>query len=91
MLCARMENKTVLPEGALITVNDIDIFLVNMIKGLGLSLDALPRETLYLLQDAITLEMCARESFTIQILSEKRSTWNTLVYSMMNWCHRTNG
>ena len=43
-----------------------------MIKGLGLNLVALPRETLYLLQDGIMTELCARESRAIQVLSEQK-------------------
>ena len=65
MLRARMENKIMFLEGALIVANDADRFLVNMMKGLGLNLVALSCETLYLLQDGIMAELCARESRTI--------------------------
>lgn len=52
-------------EGALVAANEADRFVVNVIKGLGLNLAALSRETLYLLQDGITTEMHARESHAI--------------------------
>ena len=61
-----------LPEGALVTVNETNRFSVNMMKGLGLNLGALSHETLYLLQDGITAELCARESHAIQVLNEQK-------------------
>jgi len=70
MMRARMENTIVLPEGTLVAVNETDRFVVNMIKGLGLNLAALHQETLYLLQDAIMIELYARESRMIQVLCE---------------------
>ena len=49
MLCTWMENTIVLLEGVLVAANETDRFVVNMIKGLGLNLATLPRESLYLL------------------------------------------
>jgi len=62
MLCAPMANTIVLPEGALLTTNEVDRFSVSMMKGLGINLATLPCETLYLLQDGIMAELRARES-----------------------------
>lgn len=78
-LCARMENTIVLPEGALVAVNVTDRFSVNMSQGLGLNLAALPRETLYLLQDGITTKLQARESHAIQVLSEQKINMEQLI------------
>jgi len=57
-------------EGYLVSSNAMDQFSISMLKGLGLNLATLPRETLYLLQDGITIELWARESHVIQVLSE---------------------
>lgn len=70
MLHIRMENTIVLPEGALVLSNVMDRLSISMMKGLGLNLDALPQEMLYLIQDGIMAEMWARESCAIQVLSE---------------------
>ena len=43
-----------------------------MMKGLGLNLASLARETLYLLQDGMMAELHARESCAIQVLSEQK-------------------
>lgn len=72
MLCTRTTNKIVLPEGALVTSNEADRFSISTMKGLSVNLVALPHETLYLLQDGIMAEMCARESRALQVLSEKK-------------------
>jgi len=60
------------PEGALLTSNEADRFLVSTMKGLSINLVALPCETLYLLQDGITEELCMRESRMLQVLSEQK-------------------
>jgi len=39
-------------------------------RGWGLNLAALPRETLYQLQDGVTAELCARESCALQMLMD---------------------
>ena len=46
--------------------------MLNTMKCIGLNLVSLPRDTLYQLQDGITVELCARESHTIQFLSEQK-------------------
>ena len=65
-----MANTIVLPEGALTLENEIDKATVGRIKGLGFNLVALPRETLYLLQDGT--ELCARESMRSKFSVSKR-------------------
>ncbi len=65
MLHARMENTIVLPEGALVSSNVMDEWLISMMKGLGLNLATLPREMMYQLQDGITTELRSRESCVI--------------------------
>ena len=67
-----MENTIVLPKGAIIATTVTDRFLVSMLKGLSLNLASLLRETLYQLHDGITIELWARESRTIQVLSEQK-------------------
>lgn len=47
MLCARMANTIVLPEGALAVENEISRAAVGKIKVLGLNLAPLRQETLY--------------------------------------------
>lgn len=72
MLRARMKNTIVFPEGALVPSNAMDQLSISMMKGLGLNLAALPWETLYQLQDGIKIELQARESQAIQVLSEHK-------------------
>ena len=72
MLRAWMKNTIVLPEGALVTSNEVDMPSVSALKGLGVNLAALPCETLYVLQDGITAQLRARESHVLQVLSEKK-------------------
>ena len=67
-----MANAIVLPKGALAAENEIDRAAVGRIKGIGLNLATLLRETLYLLQDGITIELHARDSRMIQVLSEQK-------------------
>lgn len=59
-----MMNTIVLPEGALVTSNEVDRNLVSALKGLDVNLAALPCETLYVLQDGITTELQSREICT---------------------------
>ena len=66
-----MANTIVFPEGALVSADVMDQMTVSMMKGPGLNLVALPRETLYQLQDGITAELRSKESHTIQVLSEQ--------------------
>lgn len=70
MLCARMTNTIVFPEGALVTQNETDRAMVSALKGVGINMAALPRETLYVLQDRVTVELRAREGHALQVMSE---------------------
>lgn len=67
-----MANTIVFPKGALVSSNTMDHMSLSMMKDLGLNMAALPRETLYQLQDEITRELWARESRAIQVLSEQK-------------------
>lgn len=72
MLCARMANTIMLPEGVLVSLDVMDRMMVSMTKGFGLNLATLPWETLYHLQDGITTELHARKNCTIHVLSEQK-------------------
>ena len=72
MSCARMTNTIVLPEGALVIENEANMPMVSGLKGIGLNMAALPRETLYVLQDEVTAEMRAKEGRPLQVMSEQR-------------------
>lgn len=67
-----MVNTIVFPKGALVSSNVMDRLSISMMKGLGLNLATLPQETLYLLHDGITVELWAKESCVIQVLSEQK-------------------
>lgn len=71
LLRTKMANTIVLPEGVLAAETETDKAAVGRITGLGLNLAALPRDTLYQLQDGITVELRAREGRTIQVMNEK--------------------
>jgi hypothetical protein len=71
LLQAKMANTIALPAGALITENAEDRAVVGRLTGLGLNLAALPRESLYQLQDSATMELRAREGRAVQVLSEQ--------------------
>jgi len=70
LLRAKMANTIALLEGALRVDNTEERATIGRLKGLGLSLAALPREILYQLQDGVTTELHAREGRTVQMLSE---------------------
>jgi len=72
LLRAKMANTIVLPEGVLTVENKDDRATVSRIKGFGLNLVALLRDTLYQLQDGITIELWAREGHVMQAMSEKK-------------------
>lgn len=72
MFHARVTNTIMLPNGTLITKNEADGPMVSSLKGVRLNMVALPRETLYLLQDGVTAELWARESHALQVMREKR-------------------
>ena len=67
MLHAHTTNAIVLPEGALVIANEAD----RPTLGIGISMVALPRETLYILQDGVTAELQAREGRTLQVMNKK--------------------
>ena len=67
--------------------------MVSMMKSLGLNLTTLPQETLYQLQDGITIKMRTRESRMIQVLSEQKINIehlslqrDELVSQKNSWC-----
>ena len=70
MLHTRVTNTIVLPDGALIAENEADRPMVSSLKGVGLSMVVLPWEMPYLLQDGVTIEIRARESRTLWVMSE---------------------
>lgn len=49
MLHARMTNTIMLPEGALVTINEANIPMVSALKGVEIKMTAFPREMLYVL------------------------------------------
>ena len=57
MLRAQMTNTIVLPDGALVIENEADRPMVTGLKGIRLNIVALPRETLYILQDGVTTKL----------------------------------
>lgn len=65
MLRACTMNTLVLPKDTVLEEAEGDM------RGWGLNLDSLPRETLYQLQDGITVELWAKEGCALQVLSEK--------------------
>jgi len=60
----------VLLDGSLTTENEADRPTINVLKGVGLNLVALPREALHLLQDGVTAELRDREHCALQVISE---------------------
>lgn len=70
MLCAHMTNTIVLLEGALMTKNEADRPMISGLKGIRINMVALPQDTLYVLQDAVTAELRAREGRALQVMSE---------------------
>ena len=71
MLRARMTNTIVLLEGAIVTENEADRPMVRGLKGVGINMVALPRETLYVLQDGFTAELHASEVHALQVMREQ--------------------
>lgn len=70
MFRAKMTNTIVLPDGALIAKNEADRPMVSSLKGTGLNMGVLPRETFYILQDGVIVELWARESHALQVMRE---------------------
>lgn len=60
-----MANTIVLLRGALTTENEVNRAVVGRIKGLGLNLATLLRDTLYQLQNGIIVELHTREGHAI--------------------------
>lgn len=71
MLCTRVNNVILLPDGALTTENEVDMPMISSLKGVGLNMAMLPQEMLHLLQDGVTGELRAQESRTLQVMSEQ--------------------
>lgn len=71
MLRTRMTSTIVLLDGALITESEADRPMVRSLKGIGLNMAVLPQETLDILQDGVTAELRSRESYALQVMSEK--------------------
>lgn len=65
MLHAYRTNTIVLPDGTLITKNEVDMPMVSGFKGISLNVVALPRETLYIFLDGVTIEIRAREGHAL--------------------------
>ena len=70
LLRTRMTNTIVLPEGALVTENEVDRPMVNVLKGVKINMVVLRRETLYVLQDGVIAELRAREVRALQVMRE---------------------
>lgn len=71
MLHTKVTNMIVLPVGALTTENEVDKPMVNNLKGVGLNMVMLPRETLHLLQDGVTVKLRVWESHALQVMSKQ--------------------
>lgn len=78
MLCTQIINTIVLLEGALVKTNEVDMPIISALKGIRINMATLPHETLYILQDGITVELRARESCTVQVLSEQKINMDKL-------------
>lgn len=85
MLRARTTNTFVLPEGTILAAAEGDM------RGWGLNLVALPKETLYQLQDGVTVELCAREGRALQVLSEQKLNLEQLSLQHDNLVAQTQG
>ena len=72
ILHACTTNTIVLLDRALVTENEAERPTVSTLEGIGINMALLPQEMLYVLQDGITAELPARESCTLQVLSEQR-------------------
>lgn len=72
ILRACTTNTIVLPEGAFVIENEADRPTVSALKGVGINMVVIPREMLYVLHDGGTIELCAKEGRTLQVMSEKR-------------------
>lgn len=54
ILCTRMTNTIVFPNGTVVTKNEANRPMFSGLKGIKLNVDALPWETLYILQYGVT-------------------------------------
>jgi len=66
-----MTNTIVLLDGALVAENEADRPMVCRLKGIRINVAALPRETLYMLQNGVTAELRTREGHALQVMSEQ--------------------
>lgn len=71
ILRAQVANTIVLLEGEPMKINEADRPTISRLKGIRINMATLPWETLYIIQDGITVELQARESCVLQVLSEK--------------------
>lgn len=62
MLRTGVTNTIVLPEGTFVTTNEANRPTISAVKGIEINMVALPWETLYVLQDGITVELWAKDS-----------------------------
>lgn len=71
MLHTRVTNTIVLPQGALVIEKEANRPIVNQLKGVKINMAMLPQDTLYVLQDGVTVEMQAREGRMLQVMSKQ--------------------
>jgi len=67
-----MDNSFVLLESALEIAKEVDQTMMNNMKGVGLNLATLQRETLYQLHDGVITELYSREGCAIQVFNEQK-------------------
>lgn len=65
MLRGHMTNTIVLPKGALVMENEANRPMMSALKGVGINMVVLPWETLYVLQDGVTIELRASKGCTL--------------------------
>lgn len=85
MLCPRTTNTLMLPEGAILAEAECDR------RGWGLHLAALPRESLYRLQDGEIAQLWVREGCTLEVLSELKANLEQLSLQRNNLLAQNKG
>lgn len=71
ILHSRMTNTIILLKGALVIENEVDRPMFSALKGVGINMAMLPRETLYVLQDGVTIELRDRVGHALQVMSKQ--------------------
>lgn len=61
------------------TKNGANKPMISTLKGMGINMVALSLDMLYILQDGITIELWARKSRTLQVLSEQKINMEQLI------------